>query len=196
MENGVKFEELLELRNYYKQEKLKFLEQKEEFSKKHELIYDKVIENIKDGMDTTPNSSRLQRYLESTAISDFKFLVKAFNDKTGNNLFRSLTYHRLLSLDDEVYKIAKEEYGMLFRGDVEDISRYHDEDNLSHSFFENTIIKEKMEKVRTLAFLDEIFDNLKIILHYQGAYTVYQYTKRYLKEVLKDNLPQTDNELI
>lgn len=195
MINSDSIKELLELREYYEQEKANFIEQKEDFYQKKENIYDQVIENIKREVDNSPNNERLQKYLESTYITDFEFLYKAINDKFGNNLCGSLTIPRLLSLDDEVYQLALK-YDILFRGDVEDKFYYHYDSNLPGPFFEEELIKDKMEKVKTLAYLDQLFKNSDNAVWYQGAYVVYHYVKSYLKEVLKEELPQTDNELI
>lgn len=37
---------------------------------------------------------------------------------------------------------------------------------------------------------------LIIFYNYQSTYAVYQYVKGYLKEILKEELPQTDSELV
>lgn len=147
-----------ELRDYYEQEKSKFSQQKEDFAQKREGIYNQIIEIIKEEIDSSPNSDRLHKYLETTCIDDLEFLFKGLNDKFGNNLFGSLTYHKLLSLDEA----ARIKYS--FFCDLEDILRYHGEYHLSHPFFENDIIREKMIKVKTLAFLDEIFKDVDNIL--------------------------------
>lgn len=195
MEKNANIKELLELRNDYEQEKLKLFDKKEALIQKKKEIYMQVIENIKNEIDSVPNNERLQKYLEATYIKEFEFLFRSLIYMPGNNQKGSLDFQELLLLDDDVKSIGLEykiTSGRALFKIFCDYNYYHK----SHPFLENDKVLETMEKATKLAYLDEIFKNIDNILNYQGAYVVYSYVKRYLKEVLKDEMPQTDKELI
>jgi len=188
-------QELLELVNDYAQEKLRLSNTKEALIQKKEEIYRQVIESIKGGIDSMPNNERLQRYLEVTDIRGFEFLFRSLNYMAGNNQKGSLSYEELLLLDDDVRSIGLE-YDITSAKELWKIFVDYNYYHISHPFLENAMVREKMTQATKLAYLDDIFKNIDNILDYQGAYTVYQYVKRYLMEVLKDEMPQADHELV
>lgn len=195
MEKNANIKELLELRSDYEQEKLKLFDKKEALIQKKKEIYKQVIENIKGEIDSSPNNERLQKYLEVTYIREFEFLDRSLFYMPGNNQKGRLDFQELLLLDEDVKSIGLE-YNITSGSDLFKIFCDYDYYHISHPFLENNKVRETMEKARKLAYLDEIFKNIDNILNYQGTYTVYSYVKRYLKEVLKDEMPQTDKELI
>lgn len=191
MVNNSSIRELLDLRGEYEQAKIILANNKENLTQKKREIYGQVIESIKGKIDYSPNNDRLQKYLESTSITNFVFLFRSLNYMAGNNQLGSLSLHQLLLLDEEVKNIA-----LKYNVTSENIFWKIFYNNRNHPFLENAKVKEAMTKVTRLAFLDEIFKNIDNILNYQGAYTVYQYVKRYLKESLKEGIPQSDQELV
>lgn len=195
MEQNNNIKKLLELRNSYEQEKVTLFNKKEFLAQKKKELYEQAVENIKEGIDLSPNNRRLQKYLESTYIKEFEFLFRSLIYMPGNNQQGSLSFCKLLLLDDDVKNIGLE-YNITSESILWKIFCNYDYYHISHPFLENDKVIETMEKAQTLAYLDEIFKNMDNVLSYQGSYTVYQYVKRYLKEVLKDEMPQTDNELI
>ncbi len=191
-ENTIK--ELLELRNDYEQEKEKLNDKKEALIQKKKEIYDQATESIKREIEQETTNARLQRYLESTPIRNINFLSRSLEFMAGNNEKGRLTFYELLLLNEEVRKIAAE-----YNVSSENIfnifckySYYH----IEHPFLENEKVQEAIIKVQYIAYLDDIFNNIDNILAYQGSYVVYRYVKNYLSNVLKEEYPQTDNELI
>ena len=146
-------------------------------------------------MDASPSNPRLEKYLESTKTQKFDFLYRSIYFTSSNNQKGNLSFHDLLLLDEEVKKIGLE-YGITSNEKLWKILCDYNYYQKKHPFLENDKVNEVMLKVPTLAYLDEIFKNINNVLAYQGSYTVYQYVKSYLKEVLKEGLPQTDDELI
>lgn len=195
MEKSASIQELLELRREYEQEKIKFSDKKEALSQKKEEIHNQIIEKIKSESISFANNERLQKYLENTYTSHIEFLYRSINFMAGNNQKGNLSFQELLLLDEEVKNIASEckitSGSQLFKIFL-DYSYFHK----SHPFLENEKVKETMNVVPTLAYLDRVFQNIDNILNYQGSYIVYQYVKNYLNEVLKEGMPQTDQELI
>lgn len=195
MEKSTDIRELVELRNDYEQEKLKLSNKREALVQKKEEIYSHVIENLKRGIDFEPNNERLQKYLETTYIRNFEFLFRSLNYMAGNNQKGSLSYYELLLLDDEAKKIGLE-YDITSSSEIWNLFCDYYFSHKPHPFFENAHVREMMERVRKLAYLDEVFKDIDNILNYQGAYTVYQYVKRYLKEVFGTEASQSDDELV
>lgn len=195
MERNDNIKELLELREAYSQEKEKMSDIRGALAKKKKEIYTQVIEHLQREIDTSPNTPRLQKYLESTKTQKFDFLYRSIHFISSNNQKGNLSFHDLLLLDEEVKKIGLE-YGITSKEKLWEILCDYNYYHKKHPFLENDKVNEVMLKVPTLAYLDEIFKNINNVLAYQGSYTVFQYVKAYLKEVLKEGLPQTDDDLI
>lgn len=195
MEKSASIQELLGLRNEYEQEKLKLSDKKEALKQKKQDLHNQIIENIKGETESLTNNARIQKYLETTKTQDINFLNRSLQFMAGNNQHGSLNIYELLLLDEEVKQIASE-YNITSKSEIFKIFCDYNFYHRSHPFLENERVQEVMLKVPTLAYLDEIFKNIDNVLAYQGAYTVYQYVKRYLCEVLEEGNPQTDKELV
>lgn len=195
MENNSNIKDLLNLNNDLETEKEKLSDKKKALIQKKKEIYEQVIESIKNGIDLNINNERLKKYLEETDIREFDFLFRSLNYMAGNNQKGKLSFQRLLLLDNDVKKIGLE-YNITSEQKLNEILRNYIFYHKSHLFLENATIKEVMKRATKLSYLDEFFINIDNVLDYQGAYTVYSYIKRFLKEVLKDDVPQTDKELI
>lgn len=195
MEKSTNIQELLDLKNIYEQEKIKLSDTKEILLQKKKNLYNQVIENIKREIDSSTNNSRLQKYLEKTYIKEFDFLYRSLYFMAGNNQKGYLSFQELLLLDEEVRKIGLE-YGITSKDKLCKILCDYNFYHIEHPFLENDKVREVIARVQTLAYLDEIFKNIDNVLAYQGSFTAYQYVKGYLKEVLKEEIPQTDNELV
>lgn len=195
MEKSDNIRELLELREAYSQEKEKMSDIKGALAKKKKDIYNQVIEHIQSEIDTQANSPRLQRYLESTKTQKFDFLYRSIHFTSTNNQKGNLSFYDLLLLNEEVQKIGQE-YGITSKEKLWKVLSDYNYYRKQHPFLENDRVNEIMLKVPTLAYLDEIFKDINNVLAYQGSYTVYQYVKSYLREVLKEGLPETDDDLI
>lgn len=137
----------------------------------------------------------MQNYLEVTYIREFEFLYRSLIYMPGNNQKGKLSFQGLLILDNVVKNIGLE-YNITSESSLFKIFCDYYYYHISHPFLENDKVRETMEKATKLAYLDEIFKNIDNILNYQGTYTVYSYIKSVLKEVLKDEVSQTDKELV
>ena len=186
--------ELLGLKQEYDQAKAHLTAKKEALVQKKEEIYNQIATTIASEINETSNNKRLQEYLASTKISQINFLDRSLNFMTGNNVAGYLTFGELLLLNDEVRNIGLE-CGVTSKNFFKiicDYSFYKKE----HPFLQNEKVKEMIAKVQTLAYLDEIFKDINNILNYQGSFVVYQYVKRYLSEVLKEDSILSDYDLI
>lgn len=195
MERDITFERLLELRSDYEQERLKLFNEKEALIQRKKEIYRQAIESINRNIDTSANNERLQKYLETTSISEFEFLYRSLLYMPGNNQKGSLSFQELLLLDDDVKRIGLE-YDITSGSKLLKILCDYNYYQRSHPFLENDKVRETMKRASKLAYLDEIFKNLDNVLNYQGSYIVYLYVKSVLKEFLKEDTPQTDKELV
>lgn len=188
-------EQLLKLRSDYEQERFNLFNKREALIQRKKEIYSQVIESIKGSIDTSTNNERLQKYLEVTSLREFEFLFRSLLYMPGNNQKGSLSFQELLLLDDDVRSIALE-YDITSKSRLLKIICDYDFYHRSHPFLENDKVKETIKRASKLAYLDEMFKNIDNVLNYQGTYTVYSYVKRVLKEALRDEISQSDKEII
>ena len=184
-------EKLLQLMIQYEAEKSDLMYKRQELRHAKDLLYGQIVEALKKGIDLNPNNERLQQYLETAKIDNLNFLYRSLNYMAGNNQKGSLSYYALLLLDDNIKNICLN-YNITTESELFKIFwNQH-----SHPIFKNLEFNIAMLRAKKLAYLDEIFKNVNNILNYQGAYTAFCYVKDYLKQVLIDGNPQSDNELV
>lgn len=188
MNESTDIKELFELKNVYEQDKYNLLLKKKK-------VYKQIIEVLKSEIDYSPNSERLQNYLETAHIRDFNFLYRSLLYMPGNNMQGRLTFEELLLLDEYV-KGRCLEYNIASRRALYEIFCDYNDYHRVHPLLEDGNVWQVMKRSTTLIYLDDIFKNIDNVLNYQGSYTVYRYVKRYLKAVLKEDFLQTDEELI
>lgn len=135
------------------------------------------------------NSDRLQKYLDTTNISNIKFLNNSLEEK-GNNKNGPLSIDSRVLLDKNAEKIGKD-----YKIDSQKLSSYRIL-NHYHPIFNNDAISEAYKKAQFLSYLDEIFKDKDNCMNYLGAYTVFKYVKNYLENVLQSDDSKSDNELI
>ncbi len=195
MEKNESINELLTLKRDYELERLELSDKREILKQKKREIYDQIIETIKDEIDLSSNSERLQSYLERTYIREIGFLDRSLHYIAGNNLRGDLSFYKLLLLNRKAEQLALG-YGISSENELGKVFYNYNYRSISHPFLEDERVLEIIKKISTLAYLDEVFKDINNILDYQGTYTVFRYIKNYLKEVLKDGSSQTDDELV
>lgn len=195
MEKNETIRAILNLRDDYEKERATLTSKKDLLIQKKKELYNQVIENIKSEISTSTNNLRLQRYLESTYTRDLEFLYRSLRFMAGNNQHGSLSFHELLYRDEYIKSVAKE-FDIKSSGDIWDIISRYNFHRISHPFLESEEVLKRMAKVSKLSYLDELFSNIDNVLDFQGGYTVYRYVKKYLSSVLKEEVKETDQELV